>query len=135
MKLKNFTPHEIVIMGPVEGTEGEYKPLLRIPPEDHAPLRVVFIPKQRATVEVDGITIPIYQYTYSRVENLPPREDGVMYIVSGIMLDYLPDDRDDFLAPDTDPDSAIRDQEGRIIGVKRFRTAHNYSDYPLPPRF
>lgn len=49
---------------------------------------------------------------------IPPK--GINYIVSIIMLPYLPQDRGDFLAPDTGEGSVVRDEKGRIVGVKRF---------------
>ena len=46
------------------------------------------------------------------------------YIVSLIVQQAIKDitpRRSDLLSPDTGPESAVRDETGRIIGVKRFR--------------
>lgn len=50
---------------------------------------------------------------------LPPKVDGVTYIVSALMLNSIPDYRTDFVAPK----KVIRDNAGAIIGCKGFRKA------------
>lgn len=43
-----------------------------------------------------------------------------IYIVSTIVLSALNGRRDDVFAPDTSPSSAIRNEKGQIVGVKRL---------------
>lgn len=55
-----------------------------------------------------------------------PQGDGdVIYLVSLLVLQTLKSNGwniDNFLAPDTSPASAVRNEEGQIIGVKAFTT-------------
>jgi hypothetical protein len=51
---------------------------------------------------------------------LPPTIPGTWYIVSAMVASLYPE-RPDFITPDTGPESVIRDPDGRIVGVKRFR--------------
>lgn len=54
-----------------------------------------------------------------QVSGLPRAEDGVIYIVSGMVLDALGGTRrGDVVAPDTGPD-AIR-ENGQIVAVRGF---------------
>jgi hypothetical protein len=58
------------------------------------------------------------------VENLPPPEEGTVYVVSTFVLLALKEkgiERKDLLSPDTNPDSVIRDKDGKIIGIKYFQ--------------
>jgi len=43
------------------------------------------------------------------------------YIVSSLVAQALAGKRNDLLAPDTSPQGVVRDEEGRIVGVKRFQ--------------
>ena len=68
--------------------------------------------------EIDGIDVVATRF--GEVENLPPPQEGVIYIVSTLVLSAITD-RYDVVAPDTSPQSAIRDESGRIVGVRRFQ--------------
>ena len=109
MKLVNLTPHSITIM------DSEEKVVVEIPPSGK-------ILRLEETVveagEIDGI--PLVRKVYG-VPELPPREPDTVYVVAPLLLQYVR--RADFVAPDTGPQSVVRDAEGRIIGVKRFMTA------------
>jgi len=109
MKFKNFTPHHVVVFANDEV-------ILKVPPEG-TPVRVKegLEPRQ----PIDGI--PVVSKTYSGVEGLPAPEDGVMLIVSVLVLSALQGARPDVVAPDTGPNSAVRDEKGRILGVRGFQ--------------
>lgn len=58
--------------------------------------------------------------------NLPFTKDftcqqpSIIYIVSSLVAQAAKD-RNDVIAPDTSPAGVVRDEQGRIIGVKRFQ--------------
>jgi hypothetical protein len=58
---------------------------------------------------VDGV--PITRNTYGPTVNLPPREEGVLLIVSALVLTANPD-RDDLICPN----ESARGPNGQIIG-------------------
>ena len=58
------------------------------------------------------------QQSFGAVEGLPDPVDGVVYIVSGMVLSELAGSRPDVVSPDTGPD-AIR-ENGQIKAVRGF---------------
>ncbi|RLI80532.1 hypothetical protein DRP04_08090 [Archaeoglobales archaeon] len=111
VEVVNLTPHKIVLCG--EDSE----PLVEIPPSGSV-LRL------REEVEDTGerlAGVPIVQKRFVGLEGfeLPQRTENVVFIVSLPVAQYLAG-RPDIVAPDTGPDSAVRDSQGRIIGIKRF---------------
>ena len=105
----NLTPHTICIM------DREGAVIREIPPSGTV-ARV-----QTRTIlagEIDGI--PVVEHTFGDVKGLPlPRRDTV-YLVSSLVLSAV-EDREDVLAPDTSAESVVRDEAGRIIGVRRLQ--------------
>jgi hypothetical protein len=100
--LVNKTPHDIVIVL----QDGER---ITIKPEP-SPARV-----DVTTIPYDVIdNVPLVETVYGQVENLPDPEAGVWYIVSGVVISACPH-RYDLVRPDTA--NAVRDEDGRIIGV------------------
>lgn len=51
------------------------------------------------------------------VDGLPDPVPGKLLVVSALVRMALPD-RDDLVGPDTSPQGAVRDADGRIIGVR-----------------
>lgn len=51
------------------------------------------------------------------VDGLPDQVPGKLLVVSALVRMALPD-RDDLVGPDTSPQGAVRDADGRIIGVR-----------------
>ena len=75
-----------------------------------------------AAGDLDGISV--VRLSYETPEDLPKPQEGTIYIVSGVMLEPLKEmGRLDFVAPDTSPGSVVRDESGRIVGVKRLQCA------------
>lgn len=105
--LVNLTPHEIVVRRE-DGSE------FRIPPSG-------VVARVTATAEPVGTLagVPIMSTRYGEVEDLPAPQGGVQYIVSSLVRMAAPG-RADLVSPDTGPESAIRDDAGRIVAVRRF---------------
>jgi len=70
------------------------------------------------TGEVNGI--PVYRTVFGAVENLPKPEKDTVYIVSVLVLQAVPH-RSDLVAPDTTPESVVRNTKGQIVAVKGFQ--------------
>ena len=113
VKFINLTPHEVTIYD----DHGNIK--LRIPPSG-----VVARVQTRSIIigEIEGVPLRITEY--GDITDLPDPQPNTIYIVSSILLIALKTKgivRNDVVAPDTNPDSVIRDSQGRIIGVKYFQ--------------
>ena len=48
---------------------------------------------------------------------LPPRKEGIVYIVSALTMNAIPEDRTDFVCPK----QVVRNKEGGIIGCRGLR--------------
>lgn len=105
--LVNLTPHEIVVRRE-DGSE------LRVPPSG-------VVARVTATAEPVGTLagVPVVSTRYGEIEDLPAPRAGVQYIVSSLVRMAAPG-RADLVSPDTGPESAIRDDDGRIVAVRRF---------------
>ena len=111
----NLTPHEVTVYD----SAGQ-NVVLKIPPSGKV-ARVTTASK--IVGYLNGI--PVRRTEYGEIQGLPEPREGVIYIVSTIVLIALREKgmkRDDVIAPDTNPDSIIRDKDGRVIGVKYFQT-------------
>jgi len=106
MRFRNLTPHAITVVRE-DGIETVFQP----------------DPQGPARVSVRTETLPavagfrLQQQAFGRVENLPEHEDGVVLIVSALVLAQCKD-RGDVVAPDTGRD-AIRDS-GQVVAVRGF---------------
>lgn len=107
MRLVNLTPHEIVVALDTQ--------VITIPPSGTA-ARVCL--EHRQVGMLNGI--PVVVADVAGIEGLPGPQPGVVYLVSSFVLERCPE-RDDVLAPDTSPESAIRGDDGQIIAVRRLR--------------
>ena len=104
MKIKNLTPHPLKI----QRLDGSFLELPK--PEGNFPLpRVAMTHKELPSVE--GIAVS--QTSFGEVENLPTQEDGVILIVSRMVLEAA-GSREDLFSPG----ELLRDGEGVIIGAK-----------------
>jgi len=107
-KFVNLTPHEIKVVRK-DGSE------LRLPPSGQvARVMTASVPVS----EVDGVEV--VRTEFGAVEGVPEPREGVYYIVSSMVAQAL-SWRSDVLAPDTSPASAVRDEQGRIVGIRRFQ--------------
>jgi len=74
--------------------------------------------------DATGAMVPVIRHDFQLLSDLPPEKDGVVYVVGWAVIQALFDAgemRDDLIAPDTSRDSAVRDMNGRIVGVRKFR--------------
>jgi hypothetical protein len=112
VKLVNLTPHEVVVLD-------ANNVVLRVPPSGQVARVAV---KEELVGTVNGV--PVYRTTYGAIEGLPEPEQGTIYIVSLLVLQAMAGKRSDLVAPNTSPTplGAVRDAQGRIIGVRSFVT-------------
>lgn len=121
MSLINLTPHPIRVYGPDVPD--------RIDPADHEPIRVInpdpdLPPARIGTIELgtqtEGLGIPVEYVEYTAhgglVHSLPPKRDGVWYVVSLVvaMQQTYIYGRPDLLVPYLE----VRNLEGTMIGCK-----------------
>jgi hypothetical protein len=111
VRLVNLTPHEIRLMTP----EGE---IVLLPSGVVARVREEV--RDVGFIEVDGVHIPIRVKTLSdEVENLPPPQDGTIYITSFLAAEAAwRKGRKDVLSVG-DP---IRNEKGEIKGASSLYT-------------
>lgn len=107
----NLTPHPMTLVAP-DGSQV-------VIPASGMVARVKAASTVVRTVSVDGIEFPINRTVFGSVEGLPEPEEGTIYIVSTLVLSALAGSRSDVVAPDSN--SAVRDSDGRIIGVRGFQ--------------
>lgn len=107
--IKNFTPHTINVVLE-EGTSFEFPSV-----------GVARVSSKEAPINTIG-DIPVVKTLYGEVEGLPDPEKDTIFIVSYVVLNALRGVRDDIVAPNTSPAGAIRDEGGRIVGVRGFQT-------------
>jgi len=105
-KIINLTPHAVNIY-----QDGEVV-------KTYAPSGVV--PRVSTSSETIGTIdgFELVETVFGEVENLPPAEADTVYIVSALVRSAS--ERTDLISPDTSPAGAVRDEAGRIVGVKRF---------------
>lgn len=102
MQIVNLTPHEIRL------NDGKVFP---------ASGQVARVSTSYTdVVVVEGI--PFTTTTFGAVQGLPAPEDGVLYIVSGVVASACPD-RKDLIAPTTNHPLAKR-ENGQIVSVPCF---------------
>lgn len=101
MNIVNLTPH----MLNVRRTDGTW---LDVPPSG----QVARVSENRTHVQVQGFDgIAVTVATYGQVENLPDPQDGVIFIVSALVLQRVPHRRDVFA-----PGTLIRNDAGQPVG-------------------
>lgn len=107
MKFENLTPHSLNI----QLSNGEFLPPLQ--PSELGVARVSM--ETRSSEDIEGIPISIIEY--GEVTGLPDPQDGVAFIVSGMVLEAV-HGRDDVYAPGP----LLRDEHGRPIGCQGLKT-------------
>lgn len=111
MNIINLTAHAInVILGEKE---------IAFPSQGLARVKT----EEKETEKINGI--PVVKTVYTDVEGLPEPEEDTIYLVSTLVLQALKAngiERPDCLAPNTGLSGAIRDDQGRIVGVRGFQT-------------
>ncbi len=114
----NLTPHEIIV---VEQDGAEIASF----PASGVVARVSVTEKVTGMTYFDGIPVDIISSTFGEVEGLPNLSDlegHERFLVSSMVLDQLGSEWSGIaFAPDTGK-SAVRDSQGRVVGVTRLRT-------------
>ncbi|BBW98988.1 hypothetical protein [Geobacillus subterraneus] len=113
MKLVNLTPHTVNVVG------AEDKAVLSVSPSGNV-ARVTT--KQVVIGSVAGVDV--VRTEFGAVEGLPEPQDGVVYVVSTLVLQALKANgvaRSDVVSPDTSPASVVRNADGQVVGVRRFQ--------------
>lgn len=64
----------------------------------------------------NNLYVPILSIDYSAPDNLPPKVPGTYYIVSRLVADMAPPDRDDLVYPY----ELVRNDAKQIIGCRSF---------------
>ena len=83
-------------------------------PKAESPLRISSSTQRVGEIITDtGIKIPVSVTSFGGIENLPPKEEGVIYVVSLLTCQAAPD-RDDFYIVN----ETVRDKDGRIVGCR-----------------
>ncbi|MCK8827822.1 hypothetical protein MWH25_08720 [Natroniella acetigena] len=108
VKFVNYTSHRIKVMDEEENIVLDLKPAKR-----SARIRN----RKEGIVEVAGV--PIATELTRKVENLPPPQPGVLYVVSGYVKNVL-SCRTDLVSPDTSDHSVVLDNNGNIEAVRRL---------------
>jgi hypothetical protein len=71
---------------------------------------------EKKQVQVETLNgVPVFQVKMGEVYDLPPKQEGIAYIVSRLTAAGAPE-RDDLYCPN----DLVRDDEGRIIGLTSF---------------
>lgn len=111
MPIINLTPHDICVY------DADGKHIIRTYPASGTVARV----KSTTEIvgEIDGIAIA--RSAFGAIEGLPDPQPGTTYIVSLLVLQAASGKRDDLIGPDTGPGSVVRDENGQIVGVRRFQ--------------
>lgn len=99
MRIRNLTPHPVVVRG------------IAFAPEGACP-RCSVNRTQVDLIRHNGVDIPVTRSVFGAVEGLPAQEAGTILIVSRLVADACPDRSDLFF-----PDDLVRDDQGRVIGA------------------
>lgn len=105
IEIRNLTPHPINFIG----ENGEK--ILTI--ESSGIARAAQSREKIGTVDLGICGIPINHSKYGTVEGLPDPENGVIYVVSALTAQAVPNRSDVFIT-----DDAVRDEDGRVIGCR-----------------
>lgn len=124
----NLTPHAIIMAYQMQNDNGEFEDAIVNFPPSGIIARVKTNNVQIGTLDVQlaeyttyedaQFAFPLHHVVYEDVENLPPPQDGIMYIVSAIVATACKD-RTDVVAPDTGA-TAVRDKDKNIAAVRGF---------------
>ena len=113
--LVNLTPHAVLYDGGCVDGDGRRDQEALLPPDGRV-ARVGIESRQEKPLQYGAIGIPIRSTVPGKVEGLPPPANGTIYVVSGMVLAAIPDDRRDVVAPG----ELVRDDQGRPVGCLGF---------------
>lgn len=113
-KFVNLTQHDIHVYV-------DHASLLVVPSESRM-ARCAMATLDKGILQYGRHRIPCISTETSEPMGIPAPEPGVIYIVSNIVLSSMKTRRDDVVAPDTTSRSVVKSDDGKILGVRRFRT-------------
>lgn len=110
MAFVNLTPH------PVSVFSADGKKLFELVSSGVARL------SQRDELVGEKESVPLIRSSFGAIEGLPASQEGVLFVLSAMMLEAAKGmGRLDVVAPATGPShGAVRDPQGRIVGVTKF---------------
>lgn len=108
MKIVNMTPHTINVVLPNGRTE------------EFTSEGVARVSTKEEVIAYYN-EIPVVKTISGTVEGLPEPQKDTVYIVSMVTLKALDGKRNDCVAPNTSPQGAIRDGQGKIVAVRGFQ--------------
>ena len=108
MEIKNCTPHPIFLL------DDDNNLVLTLDKCDTPP-RLKQSTFSEGNVLVNGVDIPLTKTLFGETKNLPDEQEGVLLVVSRIVLSANAHRRDMVV-----PNDIVRDINGRIIGCKSF---------------
>lgn len=108
----NLTPHAITVLA-VNGGESTFQPSGKVARVSELATTVIG--------QVNGVPV-LSKTVFGDVIDLPEPQDGVFFLVSGMVAGQVLN-RKDVLAPATGPnDGAIRNDKGHIVAVTQFKS-------------
>lgn len=106
MKVRNLTPHSINILN------DNNEVIVTIEPSGII-ARAAQTKELVEELNVNGMTIPVYESTFGKVENLPESEEDTIFVVSALTAQACKGRPDVYIT-----DNPVRDEQGRIIGCR-----------------
>jgi hypothetical protein len=101
VRLVNLIPHRVNIrVGEVE---------VELPAAD-APARLTGEVEDVGAIRSEGLDVPVITHRFASIEGLPATQEGVLHVVSQLVLDFVTG-RTDLVTPA----ELIRDDEGNVI--------------------
>lgn len=121
--LVNLTPHAVHVLkcGGELGSEAT----VVYPPDPRGAVRLRSTPQTLAAVRPDDVHVySMPDFERERLDGFPYGPDDAAHpdiLVAGLVAPYVPRwFRGQVLVPDTGPESAVRDKDGRIQAVRRL---------------
>ena len=108
-RIVNLTPHTVTLVCGERTVEVAPSGMIA---------RVSATSQQVGSIEIDGFSFPVVKTVFGDVQGLPEPAENTIYIVSTLVLSAV-QGRKDVVAPNTG--AAIRDSEGRVVGVPGFQ--------------
>ena len=102
MTIINLTPHTINFL------DESNRPIMTVEPSG-----VIARAKQTRTLRGTVAGIPVNQCAYGTVQGLPEPAKETIYVVSSITAQACPERADVYIV-----DDSVRNEDGRIIGVR-----------------
>lgn len=110
MVIKNLTPHAVVFV------DSEENPILTVEPSGQVArvsAHIVSVDEKLVKSGESLEKIPVTTTVFGSVEGLPEPEKGVIYLVSSMVAQRVPERTDVFI-----PNDSVRDERGSIIGCR-----------------